>query len=296
MLQFIWNGCEMCVVKTGISIHLMLQFIKQAKLDEEKTFEFQYISCCSLSIEILLLILDESEFQYISCCSLSIFSRRHMRRCSEFQYISCCSLSEVHRWENISSMNFNTSHVVVYHHLRRGKRHRNTISIHLMLQFILNSIFLLPYHSDYFNTSHVVVYPLRLLLVLSIQLYFNTSHVVVYRFPFSYLITPYPFQYISCCSLSSLTAVFSVFVVISIHLMLQFIIVQSCTTRNLYLISIHLMLQFILINMHQSRCNGNFNTSHVVVYPMQLPLLPGYHHISIHLMLQFIIKNVLYCS
>ena len=53
-----------------------------------------------------------------------------------------------------------------------------------------------------FNTSHVVVYPVPVYLHPFCQNRFNTSHVVVY--PFLSLVGVYPllFQYISCCSLS----------------------------------------------------------------------------------------------
>ena len=53
------------------------------------------------------------------------------------------------------------------------------ISIHLMLLFILHTI-KQEYQSQYFNTSHVTVYPFYLSVYTIQYCYFNTSHVTVY--------------------------------------------------------------------------------------------------------------------
>ena len=85
---------------------------------------------------------------------------------------------------------------------------------------------LVLYHlrSRCFNTSHVVVYQLfHLLMQTKIQC-FNTSHVVVYRRIESRTNHYVEFQYISCCSLSK--EIFQLY-----------------------------------------KSNISFNTSHVVVYP-----------------------------
>ena len=98
--------------------------------------EFQYISCCSLSECRENFGCHPMLFQYISCCSLSGLGEGFDLLVVEFQYISCCSLSSFPLSYSIPSLDFNTSHVVVYL-LRQD-----------LLQLAL----------DYFNTSHVVVY------------------------------------------------------------------------------------------------------------------------------------------
>ena len=55
------------------------------------------------------------QFQYISCCSLSGSVRVGALRYYMFQYISCCSLSRSLQSIIYSVSGFNTSHVVVYH-------------------------------------------------------------------------------------------------------------------------------------------------------------------------------------
>ena len=137
-----------------------------------------------------------------------------------------------------------------------------------MLQFISN-----------YNTSPVLVFS------------FNTSHVVVYHVT-DYQNTPVGvlFQYISCCSLSCGSQKCILSILVSIHLMLQFIFVGSfrSTANSLFQyisccslssanickafhsgVSIHLMLQFIALE------RVGFNS---------------YKAVSIHLMLQFIVQ------
>ena len=138
---------------------------------------------------------------------------------------------------------FNTSHVVVYLTWNIFRKEETKISIHLMLQFILNKADCFNTHClisihlmlqfifttlskngffENFNTSHVVVYHRRRRLRWRLIQYFNTSHVVYRR---------------SCGRIRTPSS-------ISIHLMLQFIHTkenqQVCGN-----ISIHLMLQFI---------------------------------------------------
>ena len=142
-----------------------------------------------------------------------------------FQYISCCSLSLIDEYHRLEKVCFNTSHVVVY--LEKDRRNISvyTVSIHLMLQFILFSFFvstpklLFQYISCCslsallfaaegpffrFNTSHVVVYPTPAAASFHQSDSFNTSHVVVYQF----------------CNRSFIPGTG-----VSIHLMLQFILV-----------------------------------------------------------------------
>ena len=78
---------------TGVSIHLMLQFILDDAADLFCILKFQYISCCSLSRCTVCRTSNTAKFQYISCCSLSYATRINVETASLFQYISCCSLS-----------------------------------------------------------------------------------------------------------------------------------------------------------------------------------------------------------
>ena len=55
----------------------------------------------------------------------------------KFQYISCYCLSVSDESELSDVSHFNTSHVTVYHCVRRFCKSRKQISIHLMLLFIL---------------------------------------------------------------------------------------------------------------------------------------------------------------
>ena len=56
---------------------------------------------------------------------------------------------------------------------------------------------------DGFNTSHVVIYPLKMRLLNNPNISFNTSHVVIYLKGIEETIISLLFQYISCCYLSS---------------------------------------------------------------------------------------------
>ena len=94
-----------------------------------------------------------------------------------------------------------------------------------------------------FNTSHVVVYPVKHHPLMLVEPRFNTSHVVVYHIPGASKRHGNPmFQYISCCSLSmagmyTLTGIrcFNTsHVVVYLHNLFRLALV--------YLVSIHLML------------------------------------------------------
>ena len=134
----------------GLSITFSLDY-KIIKL-------FQYISCYGLSRFFLFIVLTLTKFQYISCYGLSadapvdspadfisihlmlrfIFS--HFAHSSEeylFQYISCYGLSFPKSNRRRRKNNFNTSHVTVYQKSSISSTIRKTISIHLMLRFIL---------------------------------------------------------------------------------------------------------------------------------------------------------------
>ena len=123
------------VLRSVISIHLMLLFIK--------TF-----SCVHMPTDV---------FQYISCYCLSRQSAGHSDRNCIFQYISCYCLSKCGISVYVPTLDFNTSHVTVYRSILCKSTYPNYISIHLMLLFIrekeqkAEEIY-------YFNTSHVTVY------------------------------------------------------------------------------------------------------------------------------------------
>ena len=140
---------------------------------------FQYISCCSLSMRPLITEYLTHEFQYISCCSLSNPRNFSVTSSFLFQYISCCSLSLKTLCATQEGHCFNTSHVVVYLIRIILCYQLVQVSIHLMLQFIDN------------NSGQ------------DKELYL--------------------FQYISCCSLSCSKHSGTSGKFVSIHLMLQFI-------------------------------------------------------------------------
>ena len=156
-----------------------------------------------------------------------------------------------------------------------------------MLLFILHTI-KQEYQSQYFNTSHVTVYPLASLFIIvflrfqyiscyclsviriaiaGADGYFNTSHVTVYRRyrePASNIVTDFNTSHVTVYHIRSIV----------------------CTT--LYHISIHLMLLFIISACIYSSLQIHFNTSHVTVYPKRKTGQPYRADISIHLMLLFI--------
>ena len=76
------------------------------------------------------------EFQYISCCYLSLIIFSIYLIIGTFQYISCCYLSHVTSCSIDSYKSFNTSHVVIYHKLDCSFYNLRKVSIHLMLLFI----------------------------------------------------------------------------------------------------------------------------------------------------------------
>ena len=119
---------------------------------------FQYISCYSLSQEVLDPDNEFQMFQYISCYSLSPGFRNEESQRRQFQYISCYSLSLCSRHIRPNSHRFNTSHVTLYQTWQWGNIYQSGVSIHLMLLFIkIMGIQKIPYSS--FNTSHVTLYP-----------------------------------------------------------------------------------------------------------------------------------------
>ena len=143
-------------MRIDISIHLMLLFIYIQPSQGILLYKFQYISCYCLSlwlvtvvsfvrisIHLMLLFISLAKsdwslfalFQYISCYCLSGLPNNNRIR-NGFQYISCYCLSSARPDVPVSVQ----------------------ISIHLMLLFICSASMILI-QKQYFNTSHVTVYP-----------------------------------------------------------------------------------------------------------------------------------------
>ena len=142
------------------------------------------------------------------------------------------------------SMNFNTSHVTVYHPARSNLVHIRIISIHLMLLFIRNRSWWIDWRCN-FNTSHVTVY-LELVYV-AITVIFISIHLML--------------LFIVTCTESA--HIMSVFQYISCY----------CLSRAVYFdIVFYFLFQYIscyCLSHFFWRCDKQFryfNTSHVTVY------------------------------
>ena len=146
-----------------------------------------------------------------------------------FQYISCYSLSSYKMIERTDKYCFNTSHVTLYLSglLRRLKPNGCFNTSHVTLY--QNTISGSPAIRPSFNTSHVTLYPSSETTCISRYRGFNTSHVTLYRKCGSGVVyqpmvsihlmllfirhdldekgIAYPFQYISCYSLSGHQAI-----------------------------------------------------------------------------------------
>ena len=162
-----------------VSIHLMLLFIFFCILFLLSPSWFQYISCYSLSVQ------GAAEMPWLisfNTSHVTLYLQQMVADADEvtFQHISCYSLSDQYTVKPFS----------------------NTVSIHLMLLFILETVRDHPEYSR-FNTSHVTLYReevvwygtencvsihLMLLFIVSmakqsgIGSRFNTSHVTLYRY------------------------------------------------------------------------------------------------------------------
>ena len=164
---------------------------------------------------------------------------------------------------------------------------RIVVSIHLML-FFINRQWVLPESYRRFNTSHVILYPgafvgnggnstvsihLMLFFILNRKLFrflffrFNTSHVILYRV---------------------LRSESHIYNIVSIHLMLFFIGRSICRIYGTLGVSIHLMLFFICEYKIHLKADDSFNTSHVILYLLQVHQPMSAFQVSIHLMLFFI--------
>ena len=102
-----------------------------------RRYTFQYISCYCLSVIDSVPSLQPKEFQYISCYCLSPSISLGKQLYCLFQYISCYCLSGGNFGNWGGNGNFNTSHVTVYHAFPTSYPPSFSISIHLMLLFIV---------------------------------------------------------------------------------------------------------------------------------------------------------------
>ena len=95
-------------------------------------------------------------FQYISCYCLSAPTAVILNQKCISIHLMLLFIDFWRRYRN-NSINFNTSHVTVYHWADNTVAKGITISIHLMLLFITSAPFFVRviFH---FNTSHVTVY------------------------------------------------------------------------------------------------------------------------------------------
>ena len=156
-----------------------------------------------------------------------------------------------------------------------------------MLLFIGNeyTILLLPVS---FNTSHVTLYPMKIVFYWKLEASFNTSHVTLYLLVSSFWVSFPWFQYISCYSLSNTSIRFPPVKMVSIHLMLLFIegTLQdgnvkegfqyiSCYSLSASIPSLKIIsqaFQYISCYSLSSTCFPkkmwflSFNTSHVTLY------------------------------
>ena len=222
----------------------MLQFINICRAKPNWNGWFQYISCCSLSLEDGEQNTDEFPFQYISCCSLSewyahipafpfSFNTSHVvvyqitfyiyKAESKFQYISCCSLSPNRTFTAQSA----------------------TVSIHLMLQFIFCS-------GDLTRMTKTVSIHLMLQFI---------------QLEASKQIKQVEFQYISCCSLSVCDGV-RYFIHLRFntsHVVVYLLGIISAECGLFSFNTSHVVVYHGHSKMVQER-EKSFNTSHVVVY------------------------------
>ena len=265
MLQFICIVFFIIGLLISVSIHLMLQFITFEVPADTYRNQFQYISCCSLSImntykvrgyysfntsHVVVYLTEDRPLSKQLEVSIHLMLQficqvdRDGVLDSKFQYISCCSLSSSQYSQNKEV----------------------DVSIHLMLQFIL--LIIVPFPIVKIVSIHLMLQ----FIYDQCQLYSKKNrvsiHLMLQFIPgrtenFNYAAL---FQYISCCSLSGEKLVYHGSWKVSIHLMLQFIAIGyfadwysalfqyiSCCSLSCWRIvrrkedsvSIHLMLQFI---------------------------------------------------
>ena len=153
---------------------------------------------------------------------------------------------------------------------KTGRHHseESTVSIHLMLLFILPCCCPARPLSGCFNTSHVTLYPKALCPSSCSISSFNTSHVTLYHLWFVTRKSDITFQYISCYSLS--------------------IISQNNKGNFLGFNTSHVTL-YLGERKAAPMIYLRFNTSHVTLYLGVCIQNRSYCSVSIHLMLLFIL-------
>ena len=153
----------------------------------------------------------------------------------------------------LTELNFNTSHVTVYHFIPRWTVCNTSISIHLMLLFI-------HYQSWNYHTF----------------LYFNTSHVTVYRRENGFMVRDTGISiHLMLLFIHPDFPQAILTILISIHLMLLFICVKF--VLHVYYFSFQYISCYCLSSpqLAGGLRKEYFNTSHVTVYHICL------HQISI---------------
>ena len=189
------------------------------------------------------------------------------RRPLQFQYISCYSLSSSTIWNNS----------------------RASVSIHLMLLFILIVEILMSGALSSFNTSHVTLYHYNDIKIVThdsfqyiscyslsvmflqyrfIRFCFNTSHVTLYPLSVEPVRHGIVFQYISCYSLScgymNKTIIIYKFQYISCYSLSEKALILKARTREFQYISCYSLSLTVSLPPSPLMC---FNTSHVTLYP-----------------------------
>ena len=162
-----------------VSIHLMLFFIRIAP-----SIFFPNASSFNTS-HVILYRYDLTwgeltwEFQYISCYSLSnMFPARN----------KLCNMVSIHlmlffiEWlvtMPLDDWSFNTSHVILYRRNERSEHDTEYVSIHLMLFFIEKEK-TIAYDDSMFQ--YISCYSLSIIWILWVLCFlrFNTSHVILY--------------------------------------------------------------------------------------------------------------------
>ena len=125
----------------------------------------------------------DSTFKYISCYSLSGNCMDLRTQCSTFKYISCYSLSTGASSRFFSSLNLNTSHVILYPFLPITPT-INVPSFKYISCYSLSEDYAkVPNSLQNLNTSHVILYRLTAEKYIISHTHLNTSHVILYLYP-----------------------------------------------------------------------------------------------------------------
>ena len=122
---------------------------------------------------------------------------------TQFQYISCYSLSPFVLLLKAQQAGFNTSHVTLYRYMGDIYIHRRTVSIHLMLLFILARLVIAQ---EKYRFQYISCYSLSRINNVAIFCDPEFQYISCYSLSqstFHHLLNCLLFQYISCYSLST---------------------------------------------------------------------------------------------